>query len=569
MEMIQGLNKNDIIIMVANDMSFIPYFSEPFAKHYSEHRIELYERASIHKNYNSEWFSNKRLCSEISMKRIFAVLLSAEENQETFDFVCSLIENYPNMKSIIAALKSNDLNKGIELLGKELYERKNNNLTKNIFISLFYYYFQTRKFNNEKINSKNTPIFIAINEMVKNRVKSNYTDYKTSIEKVKIHEKVKIIRECRKVFESWNCGDDLLKLDDLGNIFIYNKRKIFLNNGDDKEFQDALTPELKELLYIDYQGYNGFYDIYKSCHLLHMISSQLSLYGFSLSAMIEDMPLTKEDKDIIAKNIANTHSNFSDDKVVPVYERIELNHYVLGTVSYLITKMLNETRTFYFQNNSESEFFELSRYIKENKMLSDDLIETREKVSTLLQENDTLNQLYNDLQTSISTTENNNEHFKKLENSYFKEIELLKSKISSLEGTIKENENERQELYRLRELAFDIQHNDIELPNHKPLEELLEGKKVILIGGHINIRNKLIEKYPALTILDGHNPNIEESLIMNADLVIFNTSNMSHKVYEKIIKVLRTHEGKFDYVGRVMNMEKLDNEIAALIEKNL
>ena len=560
MEMIQGLNKKDIIIMVANDMSFIPYFTDAFGKYYSEHRIELYEKAKTNKDYNDEWFSNKRLGTEISMRRIFSVLLTAEEKQETLDFVLSTIEGYPITKNLITALKNNDINQSIKIFEKEMFSN-NENIINNIFLSLFGYCLQTYKIDTVNLKENYATILNAFENVIQSRLQNDSKRIKM-MENSTIHDKITIIRECRKVFESFECGNDILAIQDLGKQIATASKNFLsvLSNGLDLN----TTPEISTLLKTEFNEYSGREDIVKTIYLLNEISSKLSCFGFSLSAMIEDIPLTKEDKNIIVKTIAINKAD-----IYGVGASVFLYDYVLNSVIYLLAKVFNETRTFYFQNNSESEFFELSRYIKENKMLSDDLIETREKVETLLQENNILNQLNNNLQTSISTTENNNEHFKKLENSYFKEIELLKSKISSLEETIKENENERQELYRLRELAFDIQHNDIGLPNHKPLEELLEGKKVILIGGHINIRNKLIEKYPALTVLDGHNPNIEESLIMNADLVIFNTSNMSHKVYEKIIKVLRTHEGKFDYVGRVMNMEKLDNEIATLIEKNI
>lgn len=560
MEQIKTLNKNSILLMVANDMSFIPYFTDAFGKYYSEHRIELYEKAKTNKDYNDEWFSNKRLGTEISMRRIFSVLLTAEEKQETLDFVLSTIEGYPITKNLITALKNNDINQSIKIFEKEMFSN-NENIINNIFLSLFGYCLQTYKIDTVNLKENYATILNAFENVIQSRLQNDSKRIKM-MENSTIHDKITIIRECRKVFESFECGNDILAIHDLGKQLSTASKISFLFSSNGLNLNT--TPEISTLLKTEFNEYSGREDIVKTIYLLNEISSKLSCFGFSLSAMIEDIPLTKEDKNIIVKTIAINKAD-----IYGVGASVFLYDYVLNSVIYLLAKVFNETRTFYFQNNSESEFFELSRYIKENKMLSDDLIETREKVETLLQENNILNQLNKNLQTSISTTENNNEHFKKLENSYFKEIELLKSKISSLEETIKENENERQELYRLRELAFDIQHNDIELLNHKPLEELLEGKKVILIGGHINIRNKLIEKYPTLTVLDGHNPNIEESLIMNADLVIFNTSNMSHKVYEKIIKVLRTHEGKFDYVGRVMNMEKLDNEIATLIEKNI
>lgn len=104
--------------------------------------------------------------------------------------------------------------------------------------------------------------------------------------------------------------------------------------------------------------------------------------------------------------------------------------------------------------------------------------------------------------------------------------------------------------------------------NLRSLSELTEGKKIIVIGGHINWRNDLKNKYPAFQIFDGSVNTADLSSIQSADFVFLNVSNMSHAMYYKIMSILRTNNIPFDYLGRAINQELCEKEMADILSKH-
>ena len=109
-----------------------------------------------------------------------------------------------------------------------------------------------------------------------------------------------------------------------------------------------------------------------------------------------------------------------------------------------------------------------------------------------------------------------------------------------------------------------------DLPESKTaLAELVKGKKIVVIGGHINWQKKMKAMYPDMIIIDGHLANVDIAMFKNADLVLFNTANMSHKLYYKLIDAFRSNGIVYDYLGRITNSALLEQEIAYLIEKHL
>lgn len=89
-----------------------------------------------------------------------------------------------------------------------------------------------------------------------------------------------------------------------------------------------------------------------------------------------------------------------------------------------------------------------------------------------------------------------------------------------------------------------------------------------MIGGHINWRNDLKNKYPAFQIFDGSVNTADLSSIQSADFVFLNVSNMSHAMYYKIMSILRTNNIPFDYLGRAINQELCEKEMADILSKH-
>ena len=70
-----------------------------------------------------------------------------------------------------------------------------------------------------------------------------------------------------------------------------------------------------------------------------------------------------------------------------------------------------------------------------------------------------------------------------------------------------------------------------------------------------------------MNILDGHNTSFDEQQLLNADIVLLNTSNMSHALYYKVIDVLRKNKIRFDYLGKYINQNLLEREIAEILKR--
>ena len=96
----------------------------------------------------------------------------------------------------------------------------------------------------------------------------------------------------------------------------------------------------------------------------------------------------------------------------------------------------------------------------------------------------------------------------------------------------------------------------------------MKQKKLVVIGGHIEWRNKLKAKYPNIMVVDGHNAGSDFSMLINTDIVLLNVSNMSHSVYYKAINILRSNKIRFDYLGRTINQELYEQEIRSILEKH-
>ena len=549
-----AISKNiDMIFpVVANDLCFVPFFAEPITEFYKANKFELYEIAKNSPYYNYKIFGDKRLFSEITMRRIFAVILIAKERDDAKELFISLFKDCPKTKTLVQYIENGNI-KGCETILEDAL-RTYENIDRNLICSTCLYY--TYLFYGDILdNSFAKTLFQYVYGHTYSRFVDCHNTTKQQVDNTKIHDKMKVVRECRKAFEYVNSGEQILELLDICQGWF--------NPAVQQKLSDMhltidqvvkVSPAYKTMLYSNYAPISN--DIQGAMIFVASLSRVMEYQGLSLSTYIQNIMLSQEDKDTIARLVANTYSLFG-------YEVLSFQCLITVACFYLFTKVFKETQEFYMTNNSESEFFELKKFIDENELLKKCITELEDKSDALKSENEKLNSIILELKKP------KNESHEDLLRPYLEEIELLKAKVSTLQDTLVEKEKGFQELYRLRELAFDLKQGDYIPESKVELSELLNGKKVIMVGGHINLRNKLSERYPELIILDGHNTSVSDTVFTNADLVIFNTTNMSHTVYYKVIDILRTNNIKFDYVGRVINPELFENELVRIVEKQL
>ena len=115
-------------------------------------------------------------------------------------------------------------------------------------------------------------------------------------------------------------------------------------------------------------------------------------------------------------------------------------------------------------------------------------------------------------------------------------------------------ESEREELIALREFAYQTQQEE-EIRNDLPVEEMkaaIKGKKIAIIGGHVNWHNKLKQQFPGWRfVLSEASKTVDGKMLEGCEKVYFYTDHMSHVIYGKFIAAVRERKIPFGYLGSI------------------
>ena len=287
-----------------------------------------------------------------------------------------------------------------------------------------------------------------------------------------------------------------------------------------------------------------------------ILADVMSAEGYSINMLLNGRTISKEEQDRIFKITAKEMGARRDE-----LPNIELQDYVVALLFYMLIKNLKESRDFYFENNSETQFNELLRSQREIDALKEELAEQTKSASNKQQYIDALQEQIDQLTAELA------KDTKDATKPLMGEISLLRSEISKMQQRLDEEAEKTQELNRLREFVFAMQQGEDIAQEEVSLGELIKDKSIYIFGGHINWRNKLKGNYPSLNILDGHNVSFDEQQLLNADIVLLNTSNMSHALYYKVIDVLRKNKIRFEYLGKYINQNLLEQEIAEILKR--
>lgn len=154
-----------------------------------------------------------------------------------------------------------------------------------------------------------------------------------------------------------------------------------------------------------------------------------------------------------------------------------------------------------------------------------------------------------------------------------KEVKSYKQDISLLHKTLADKDKEiaifkqnQRELFKLRELIFEMSEECYEeMISSVDLKPIIEGKNIVIIGGHIHLRERLKQKYPSLKILN-ELTNVYDGLLINADYVFMFYKFMTHTMYNKAISVLSKNNIPWDYISYT-NLEKCEEVIYDVLKR--
>lgn len=220
---------------------------------------------------------------------------------------------------------------------------------------------------------------------------------------------------------------------------------------------------------------------------------------------------------------------------------IKLMDYVIPALHiHLLLKAYKKVKEMYFANNKETMYIEFSNMKKELSKTKTALIEANRKNTYLInKETETIDSLLKE-----------NERLQKETEKLKKELENAKENVT--------------ELNALREFAFhQNEKEEIELAPAIDIEKL-NTIKGVLVGGHPKWQNKLKQTLFTWKIINADVSQLDKEIIKNAEIVIFNTSYLSHNLYYFIIDIVKKTKVKLGFIN-VGNEEKVLKEIETLL----
>lgn len=133
--------------------------------------------------------------------------------------------------------------------------------------------------------------------------------------------------------------------------------------------------------------------------------------------------------------------------------------------------------------------------------------------------------------------------------SYKQEAVTLNKQLSSKDKEISQLKDDLQELYKLRELIFSMQHNEtVEKTQVVDLTSLINDKTIVIVGGSVSLRKKLKNKYPNFKMISQFSNHFNEDILFHADHVFMFYKYMAHDVYRKIVPILTHYHIPWDYI---------------------
>ena len=225
-------------------------------------------------------------------------------------------------------------------------------------------------------------------------------------------------------------------------------------------------------------------------------------------------------------------------------QNLSFNAYLLPAMHLKgMCKAYNKVKEMYFQNNKETMYVEVSA-------LKKDLLRAR---------------------SDLKMQENRNEQLLNIQNekveSLLSENVQLEKQIKKLQEQINQIQAESKEIVALRNYIFkqeEIEQTDENVDiNTIKLDKINEVKGMI-VGGHINWQNKLREMIPSWRIIKAGVNTLDENIILNSNIVVFNTAHLNHSLYYRIIDVIRNTDVKIGYISST-NIENALKEILELL----
>jgi hypothetical protein len=376
-------------------------------------------------------------------------------------------------------------------------------------------------------------------------------------------------KEYKKIFNEYIKNKKEL---DILKIKFYNEKmsdEAFNNNIISLIFlaihSDIKTKNMEKIYSTLFEMWENYF---KEDAILRIKKENKLLKMETIKKLINEYKLT--DKDYMKESIYTFIYDYESLSSVSLYDNVDFNTEDIEELVYLyisynddivnkeqfecfmedsfhikvLCKAYRKAKEFHKRNNQENLFLEVDNAQKE-----------AEKYKNLyIQEKISKEQLIQKKELELIEKE--------------KEISLLKNKINKMSLNNKEDEAQKDELISLRNFMFENSNSCAEEQIDVSINELINNINncsIAIIGGHPNWQKKMKEYLNKVTFISVE-VTLNEDIIRDKNLIIFNTSYLNHSIYYKAINVINRNNIKIAYINDVVNTSLAIKKIYKIIQ---
>jgi len=541
-------NRNAFLMYFSGFTAEFPVLVSQFEEIYQNDKSRFYALACKNPCYRNSFLNDGTLIQDVVAKRIFGVYLAADEDELLYKRVRDILLDFePRFETFLKARLAREYEKIKRIYSKIMTSREYTSSAGKASFAFYALHYLSEKPSDELVGD------------VLRREDSAPAVIKNQIEQINPFDYIAIEPS------DWKIIKQVVSFDEI-DMFL-KIPEMLMGHRDQRELRNQhlfLAWEKDMMDHIKESDWN------KMLSISSFLVTILQYHGVSIAKLFQNIRLSKGERDLILKTQAfckrqvQIAAEQQDEIDMSAYTQpmVTMPDYYIRFLFYLLVKNLVGTKQFYYENNNETLFSQVSVYREENERLIEELEEAKKKAKQEKAQSELLRRQIVEKTQYLSKDE------KELLKPYQEEISLLRKQIASLETALEEEREKDSELHALREFAFEAKSEYVSTGSKTSLPNLIKQKKLVVIGGHIEWRNKLKAKHPNIIVVDGHSAGSDFGMLANADMVLLNVSNMSHSVYYKAIDILRGNKIRFDYLGRTINQELYEQEIVSILEKH-
>lgn len=511
---------------LVNSMRLFPALCKMVCeKIYKRYTLECYERAKRHPLYSDNYICGGKLETEVLHKQLLGAVLLADDNEEAKETLKKIFKAvFPDAYKGIKNKNDNQIKSFISK-GRKESEISNQYGVYEAYIVLVHYI--AYLLHEDNVNSEYlTKVQKVFEKLLEER--ANYSDEEIEQRGRNIIQEYGAVssdvKEFEQHFNSVNVVGQLYDVITLRDTVEFQSTKKYIDDLRKKE------------------KYSG--KVIKKLLAVQMIASLINDQEGLSTILTMDKVYGKKERSLLNAiiNIAMKQSGIGT-----ITDADFLIWYTMALIFQNYANLYNDAKKFYFKNNNETQTIEIRSLEKRVQEEQQKREECEKYIETLERR---LQSIHLEQKRAIKATTENLERI----------VRIKQARIVELEKKLEIASENVEELAKLREFVFESKEKFEPVEYKKSLGEVIEGKKIVVIGGTDSWRNKIQNKYPQVVTYSGVTKSVDPDVVAGADFVFLMTGYMAHTVYDKIIERMRKEHILFDYIGRT-NSELLEQEM--------